>query len=76
MYSLLLHSGVEVSVASTKAYVAQVTLLAMLAGALVNDKKVVDDLRESLDVVYDIQDHYKPLIMKVADEIKDKKNIF
>ena len=48
----------------------------MLAGALVNDKKVVDDLRESLDVVYDIQDHYKPLIMKVADEIKDKKNIF
>ena len=76
MYSLLLHSGVEVSVASTKAYVAQVTLLAMLAGALVNDKKVIDDLRESLDVVYDIQDHYKPLIMKVADEIKDKKNIF
>ncbi len=76
MYSLLLHSGVEVSVASTKAYVAQVTLLAMLAGALANDKKVVDDLRESLDVVYDIQDHYKPLIMKVADEIKDKKNIF
>ena len=76
MYSLLLHSGVEVSVASTKAYVAQVALLAMLAGALVNDKKVVDDLRESLDVVYDIQDHYKPLIMKVADEIKDKKNIF
>ena len=76
MYSLLLHSGVEVSVASTKAYVAQVTLLALLAGALVNDKKVVDDLRESLDVVYDIQDHYKPLIMKVADEIKDKKDIF
>ena len=76
MYSLLLHSGVEVSVASTKAYVAQVTLLAMLAGALGKDNKVVDDLQQSLDVVYDIQDHYKPLIMKVAEEIKDKKNIF
>ena len=76
MYSLLLHSGVEVSVASTKAYVAQVTLLAMLAAALDKDYKLIDDLTDSLDVVYDIQDHYKPLIMKVADEIKDKKNLF
>ncbi len=76
MYSLLLHSGVEVSVASTKAYVAQVTLLAMLAASLSKDTKLIDDLTDSLDVIYDIQDHYKPLIMKVADEIKDKKNLF
>ena len=76
MYSLLLYSGIEVSVASTKAYVAQVTLLAMLAAALSNDKKLIDDLTDSLDVIYDIQDHYKPLIMKVAEEIKDKKNLF
>ena len=76
MYSLLLHSGVEVSVASTKAYVAQVTILAMLAASLSKDTKVVDDLRQSLDVVYDIRDHYKPLIMKVADDIKDKKSLF
>ena len=76
MYSLLLYSGIEVSVASTKAYVAQVTLLAMLAAALSNDAKLIDDLTDSLDVIYDIQDHYKPLIMKVADEIKDKKNLF
>ena len=76
MFSLLLHSGVEVSVASTKAYVAQVTLLAMLAASLTKDKSVIDDLKQSLDVVYDIQDHYKPLIMKIADELKDKKNIF
>ena len=76
MYSLLLHSGVEVSVASTKAYVAQVTLLAMLAASLSKDTKLIDDLTDCLDVIYDIQDHYKPLIMKVADEIKDKKNLF
>ena len=49
MYSLLLHSGVEVSVASTKAYVAQVALLAMLAGALVNDRIVINDLLESME---------------------------
>ena len=76
MYSLLLNSGIEVSVASTKAYVAQVTLLAMLAASLNKDTKLIDDLTDSLDVIYDIQDHYKPLIMKVADEIKDKKNLF
>ena len=76
MYSLLLYSGIEVSVASTKAYVAQVTLLAMLAASLSKDTKLIDDLTDSLDVIYDIQDHYKPLIMKVADEIKDKKSLF
>lgn len=76
MYSLLLYSGIEVSVASTKAYVAQVTLLAMLAASLSKDNKLIDDLTDSLDVIYDIQDHYKPLIMKVADEIKDKKSLF
>ena len=76
MYSLLLNSGIEVSVASTKAYVAQVTLLAMLAASLIKDTNLINDLIDSLDVIYDIQDHYKPLIMKVADEIKDKKNLF
>ena len=33
-YSLLLHAGIEVSVASTKAYVAQTALLALLAASL------------------------------------------
>ena len=75
-YSLLLHAGIEVSVASTKAYVAQVTLLAMLAASLKNDKQVINDLKESLQVVDDIQNNYKPIIQKVAEELKDKHNIF
>ena len=75
-YSLLLHSGVEVSVASTKAYVAQVALLAMLSASLINDKSVIDDLRQAINVVNDIQDNYKPKIMKVAKELMAKKNIF
>ena len=75
-YSLLLHSGVEVSVASTKAYAAQVALLAMLSAALEDDKSVIDDLRQSINVINDIQDNYKPKIMKVAKELVDKKNIF
>ena len=75
-YSLLLHSGVEVSVASTKAYVAQVALLAMLSASLINDKSVIDDLRQAINVVNDIQDNYKPKIMKVAKELMAEKNIF
>lgn len=75
-YSLLLHSGVEVSVASTKAYAAQVALLAMLSASLINDKSVIDDLRQAINVVNDIQDNYKPKIMKVAKELMAKKNIF
>ncbi len=76
MYSLLLYSGIEVSVASTKAYVAQVTLLSMLAAALKNDSQLINDLNKSIDIIYDIQDHYKPAIMRVAEGIKDKQNIF
>ncbi len=75
-YSILLHSGIEVSVASTKAYVAQVALFAMLAAALQNDKQVVKDLKQSIDVINDIQGNFKPIIKSVAEEIKDKKNIF
>ena len=76
MYSLLLHAGIEVSVASTKAYVAQVTLLALLASSLLNDTKTIADLKESINIVNDIRDNYKPIIMKVGDELKDKTDIF
>jgi len=75
-YSILLRSGIEVSVASTKAYVAQVALFAMLAAALENDKTVVDDLRQSIDVINDIQNNFKPIIQSVAEELKDQKNLF
>ncbi len=75
-YSLLLHAGIEVSVASTKAYVAQVTLLALLAASLKDDNKVIEDLNRCLFVVEDIQKNYKPVIQGVANELKDKTNIF
>ncbi len=75
-YSLLLHAGIEVSVASTKAYVAQVTLLAMLAAALKNNRQVVTDLYQALDIVNEIKTKYKPSIISIAEELKDKTNIF
>ncbi len=75
-YSLLLHAGIEVSVASTKAYVAQVTMLAMLSAALKDNVSVVDDLRNALKIFHIIRDNYKSKIMALASELKDKKNIF
>lgn len=75
-YSLLLHAGIEVSVASTKAYAAQCTLLALLAAALKDDKKVIDDLYNAIEIVRDIKNNYKPHIQEMAESLKDKTNIF
>lgn len=75
-YTLLLHAGVEVSVASTKAYAAQVALLALLSGAIGNSSKVVADLNDTIQVVEYIKNNLKEPIQKIADQIKDHDNIF
>ena len=75
-YSLLLHAGIEVSVASTKAYVAQVTLLALLADAVADNPKVIEDLKSVLPLIDEIQTSYKPKIMEIANAIKKKEHLF
>ena len=75
-YSLLLHAGIEVSVASTKAYVAQVTLLALLADAVAKNPQVIADLNSVLPLIDEIQTSYKPKIMKIANAIKGKEHLF
>ena len=75
-YSLLLHAGIEVSVASTKAYVAQITLLAILAAAMEDNLQVIEDLKSSLPLIDNIQSTYKPKIMEIANAIKNKQHLF
>ena len=75
-YNLLLHAGVEVSVASTKAYAAQVALLALLSGAISGSSKVVDDLKDTIQVIEYIKNNFKEPIQRIADQIKDHDNIF
>ncbi|MDY4849212.1 MAG: glutamine--fructose-6-phosphate transaminase (isomerizing), partial [Bacilli bacterium] len=75
-YSMLLNAGLEVAVASTKAYVAQVTALAMLTNALENRHKIVRDLEECCHVINDIKTTYKDKIHDLAIKLKDKKDIF
>ena len=75
-YSLLLHAGVEVSVASTKAYVAQVTALLFLVAEVFNLKHVRKDLDKACSVVSHIRKQFKSKIKEIANSIKDKNDIF
>ncbi|MCR5308492.1 MAG: glutamine--fructose-6-phosphate transaminase (isomerizing) [Bacilli bacterium] len=75
-YSILLNAGIEVSVASTKAYVAQVTVLCLLAAAIVDDYQAIKDLYSVLPLIDEIQNSYKPKIMEIARAIKNKEHLF
>ena len=75
-YTLQLYAGVEISVASTKAYAAQVALLALLAGAINKDPQIVEDLKGTIKVIENIQKTLKEPIAEIAEEIKDHENIF
>lgn len=74
-YSLLLYAGVEIAVASTKAYSAQVSLMALLMGALQNDVSVVQDLQVTRQVLKETM-NMKEAFHQIAREIQSHQNIF
>ncbi len=74
-YSLLLYAGIEIAVASTKAYSAQVSLMALLKGALEDNLAVAHDLKdisEKLEIIKRQKEQFKD----VAKHIKDAKHVF
>lgn len=75
-YSMLLHAGVEVSVASTKAYAAQVTALLFLVAATFNMKNVKEDLYKACSAIANIRTQFKGKIKEIAEKVKDKNDIF
>lgn len=74
-YSMLLYAGIEIAVASTKAYVAQVALLYLLKGAIVNDKNAVLMLKQNNNILNKIKD-LKNDIRKIAKEIYKHKDAY
>lgn len=58
-YTLLLHAGPEIAVASTKAYTAQITMLAIMAERLAEKKglAVPLDLTHELEIVANAMEH-------------------
>ena len=75
-YSLDLKAGVEVSVASTKAYVAQVTALLLLVNAVKGNTHIIEEIEESLPIVEEIKNTQKETIQFIAHQIKNEKSIF
>lgn len=74
-YSLNVQAGVEVSVASTKAYAAQVALLLLVVLAVKNDASIAKEILQSLPIIDAIKNK-KNNIQNVASMIKDKQSIF
>ena len=75
-YSIFLNAGSEISVASTKAYAAQVAALALLTNSLQNRHNIIRDLNESCSVISEIRTSHKSEIEAIADVLKNRKDIF
>ena len=75
-YSLNLQAGVEVAVASTKAYAAQVAMLLLLTGAVKDDMSIADQMRKSLPIIDDVKHQHQEKIKEIAKDIKDVHSIF
>lgn len=74
-YSLNIQAGVEVSVASTKAYAAQVAMLLLIVASVKKDVKIADEILKALPIIKTIKDKQND-IKNVAHIIKDKQSIF
>ena len=75
-WSLLLNAGVEVSVASTKAYVAQVVALLLLVSASHPPFTSKETLLEACNNIAEIRKSLKGKIKAIANIIKEQKDIF
>ena len=75
-YSLNVQAGVEVSVASTKAYAAQVAMLLLIVGAVKGDTSIAKEMIKALPNLDLIKNKHKDTIKQIASEIKNKESIF
>ena len=74
-FSSLLYAGLEVAVASTKAFCAQVALLAMLTGAIEERNNCIEHLRLTIDSLKQIIEN-KGRIEMIASSIENSSTIF
>lgn len=79
-HTLLLHAGPEIAVASTKAYVAQVTLLSIIANELATRDKKIDDLVFELgnvaSVIEEIIEHKDKIHQLTTANIINSRSCF
>ena len=69
--TLLLHAGIERSVAATKTYTAQLALLSLLVAAMAGDRKLIDEhyrLPSLVDRVLGAEDAVRPVSLLLTGE--------
>lgn len=74
-YTMLLYAGIEVAVASTKAYIAQVTALALLVAALKGDTQILSDLKQVIEAQRAIIANHES-IKCLADFVATKSDVY
>lgn len=74
-FTLLLYAGMEIAVASTKAYIAQVALLAILRAAMISNTEIITDLIESIKAMKNLIGA-KLEIKTIAESIANQPNVF
>ncbi len=68
-YSYLLHAGMEVAVASTKAYTAQVSVLAILVYQMAGDDSIyslLEEVKEKQELVFKKENELRHLAREIA----------
>lgn len=74
-YRLLLYAGPEISVASTKAYIAQITLLSLIQACLLNKVTTIAALERVINALNSIITA-KEDIKKIAEQIAHRSDVF
>jgi len=74
-FTLLLYAGMEIAVASTKAYIAQVALLAMIRAALIQQTEIITDLKEVIKAMKSVIDS-RSQIQVIAEKIAPQTSAF
>lgn len=74
---LYTNAGPEIAVATTKAYLSQITLLSFIAASISNEKKEAfkNDLKQLPDLMLNILNNTN-LYNEISDYLKNKKDVF
>lgn len=72
---IYIEAGPEIAVATTKAYILQVAVMALLACRVANESKIVDELKKLPRLLREVIDR-RDIYLKIAKDIYKRDDIF
>lgn len=72
---IYIEAGPEIAVATTKAYILQVVVMALLACRVANESKIVDELKKLPRLLREVIDR-RDIYLKIAKDIYKRDDIF